>query len=540
MGWILGLVLALSLFIRSVSISSVPPELFGDELDVGYQAYSLITTGRDLYRQPFPILVHSLSEWRLPLIVYYTTPAVALLGLTEVAIRLPEVIMGGLGSIIIYLLTYQITRRRSTALTTAFLLTFLPWHFLYSRMAAFGVVSQLNFLMLGTIFYLRRRPLLTAIFFGLSLYTYGTALVFVPLWLIGLWLSTRRPILKSLCLTALISTPLIYLSFFGSAASRFQHIGVFSASEVMESITSYRTRHPDLIGRIFYNRPLVYLRLISTNYLQAYSPEFLFIRGDPAGRHSLQIVGGLYPMLAPFLLWGLVVLLRRQSFIPLIWLLLAPLPSALTQGGGFHATRLFLMVAPMSIIIATGLTSTFATLYRLLWGRLTLAVVTLIVVFSLIRVSYYYFADYPSLSWRWWQPGYKSAITVLASLAPNYSRVFINNSYEPSLIRFLFWTRYPPAKFHANFTLDQPLTHIAPEYDGFTLDGKYFFGSFSSQAHTDGVGNHFLPGALYLISQRDDVGGDWDWRSSPPSNVSVLHTVVDPNGQPLFYLVSRL
>ena len=539
MGLVLGLLLATSLLLRGWGLPAVPPELFGDELDVGYQAYSLLTTGRDLYGQPLPLYLHSLSEWRLPLIVYHTVPSVALLGLTEAAVRLPEVIMGALASLIVFALTYQLIRSKSIAFTAAILVVVLPWHFLYSRMAGFGVVTQANFIMLASLLYLRRRQVLSAVFFGLALYTYGTSLVFIPLWLVTLWLIRRRPISRVVVLTLILAAPLIWFTLKGPAATRFSQLSVFSASEVMEDITTSRARHPGAVGRLFYNRPVVFSRLLVRNYLTAFSPEFLFLRGDPVQRHSLQIVGGLYPWLAPFLILGILVLISRRRPLLLLWLLLAPLPSVLTLDGGYHATRLFLMVSPLVIIASVGLQAAFAKLSKITLGRLSLAAVGLLALYSLARVGFYYFSDYPILSWRWWQIGYRDTFQQLSHLDSSYSRVFINNTYEPSLIRFLFWTRYPPSKFHRFFTLDQPTDGIITGYDGFSLEDKYFFGQFSPVSPDSGITRSYLPGALYLVSQRDDVGGDWDWRTSPPANVSVLYTSTNQADQPLFYLVTR-
>jgi len=535
----LALVLALGLIIRGLNLSTVPPEAFGDELDVGYQAYSLLATGRDLYGQPLPVLLHSLSEWRLPLVVYYTVPSIALFGLTEVGVRLPEVVSGGLAAIVIFAWCYYLTRHRLLALISAILVTILPWHFLYSRMAAFGVVTQINFLLLGTLAFLRRRPVPAALFFAASAYVYGTSLVFVPLWLVAMWLMARRPIVTLTVVLVILTAPLTYHTIFGSAAARFNHLSVFSAPEVQQDIIAYRTRHPGFAGRLFYNRPVVYSRVLLRNYLLAFSPEFLFLRGDPVYRHSLQIVGGVYPVLAPFILTGLYLLARRRHYLPLAWLAIAPLPAALTLDGGYHATRLFLMLPPLVLAASLGIAAGISWIRRSKVGLLAMAAMATIGLFSLARVSYYYYHDYPVVSWRWWQIGYKQMFTEVARLDPQFSRVFVNNTFEPALVRFLFWTRFPPADFHSLFSLDQPVPEIMPGYDGFSLGSKYFFGQFSPSSQKVGISKALLPGALYLISQRDDVGGDWDWRLNPPDNVVVHATAVTPDGLPLLYLVSR-
>ena len=109
MGLLLSLIVVLSGFLRIPFLNTVPPELFGDELDVGYQAFSLLHTGKDLYNQTLPVMVHSLSEWRLPLIVYQTIPTIKLFGLNEWGVRLPEAIFGILAIPLIFLLVHQVS-----------------------------------------------------------------------------------------------------------------------------------------------------------------------------------------------------------------------------------------------------------------------------------------------------------------------------------------------------------------------------------------------------------------------------------------------
>ena len=98
----LGLILALGLVLRLIMMATIPGELFGDEVDVGYQAYSLFKTGKDLYGQTLPLYIHSLSEWRAPLLMYATVPTIAVFGLNEYGVRLPEVILGALAPLILF------------------------------------------------------------------------------------------------------------------------------------------------------------------------------------------------------------------------------------------------------------------------------------------------------------------------------------------------------------------------------------------------------------------------------------------------------
>jgi len=537
--WVLlSLVIFLGSFLRFGFLDKVPPELFGDEVDVGYQAASLLHTGRDLYGQVMPTYIHSLSEWRAPLLMYATVPTIAIWGNSQTAVRLPQVIFGTLAPLLVFILAYQTTKSKSISLLSALSLALMPWHIHYSRVA-FEVVLMLDLIMLGTLLFLKQRFELCVLSFALSMYTYSTAVVFTPLWVIILMIFNRRfPPWRSGVLFVMLLVPFILNLTTGHAQDRFNSLSAFNNPVLIKTINLLRNQDPSYQGYLWHNKVETYFSILLGNYLRAFSSEFLFIRGDPTYRHSIQIIGQLLPITAPFVFLGLWSLVKRRQWLWLIWLALAPLPATFTVDGGFHATRLFLMIPSVSVATGIGVLQFFQILaprFRLMVsGLLSLG---FILYFSLI--AHYYIVHYAKDSWRWWHVGYQSALTELARIAPNYQRVFINNTYEPSLVRFLFWTNYPPAKFQQQFTLDQPVDDIVANYNGFSLDDKYFFGQFSSPAQKIGIANYLLPDSLYLISQRDDVAGDWDWRKNPPDNVVVLFTSTNAYDSPILYLITK-
>ncbi len=520
----LGLILALGLVLRIGFLTVSPPELFGDEIDVGYQAYSLLKTGQDIYRQTMPFYIHSLAEWRAPLLTYATVPTIALAGLNEYGVRLPEVIFGVLGIAILFLLIKQTTNSVTLSLWVSVTLAMMPWHIHYSR-AAFEVVLMLDLIMLGTLLFIKKRFLLGFILFALSMYTYSTAMLFVPIWIGYLLIKEKAfPILQGLVFGLLI-TPLIYFIFLGPARDRFGILSLTNNREIIDKVFTLRKESSSPYIKFFVNKYFMVGGEWFMNYLRPFSSEFLFVRGDPVMRHSIQVIGQLLPLTAPFLLIGLYTLAKKKQWLWLVWLALAPIPASLTSDGGYHATRLFLMVPPLAVAIGSGL-SQFK-------NKLLISVTCVLISTQLLWVSYYYLNHYAKQSWRWWHVGYKNILTQIPAISGNYSRIFINNTYEPSLMRFLFWTKYDSVKFHKNFTVDKATENIVPGYDGFSLDGKYFFGSFNGKEKL------FQPNALYMISQREDVAGDWDWRESPPENIELLGSSQNSYGQAVFYLVTK-
>ena len=79
---LLLVILLIAGILRFWKISEVPVSLFGDELDVGYHAYSILKTGRDYSGNFMPIHFQSLAEWRTPLYLYSAVPTVALFGIS--------------------------------------------------------------------------------------------------------------------------------------------------------------------------------------------------------------------------------------------------------------------------------------------------------------------------------------------------------------------------------------------------------------------------------------------------------------------------
>ncbi len=519
----LGFILALGLIIRVVFLATVPPELFGDEVDVAYQAYSLLKTGRDIYKQPLPIYIHSLSEWRAPLPVYQTVPAVALLGLNEYGARIPEVVMGVLSPLILFIFVYQQSRSKKLAFWSAVAMTLMPWHIIYSRMAAFGAVTLINLLMLMVISFKSSRYYLGILLAALCFYTYNTAFIFVPMILLGL---KYFPKIKHVLWGVVLLLPLGYYLILGPVGDRFGQLSIVRSKEFIESINLGRIDHPGIVGKLIYNRYTEFAKVFSSNYLQSFSTEFLFMRGDPVYRHSVQIVGGMLPISMVFFVFGVVYLFKERERFWLYWLAIAPISSALTIDGGYHATRTFLMVPILAIILARGFMALKSS--KIIW-----IVVCAIFLIQFANFFFFYAQDFPKKSWRWWGFGYKNTLQSLSKVDDQYSRVFINNTYEPTLMRFLFWTKYDPAKFQKDFVIDQGKKDIMPGYDGFLVGTKYIFGKFSNPSYT------LLPGSVYLISQRDEVAGNWDWEKSAPDGVKVLHTSRDPYGNPLFYLVTK-
>ncbi|QQG43516.1 MAG: glycosyltransferase family 39 protein [Candidatus Daviesbacteria bacterium] len=540
---LVSLILAITL--RVYQLDKVPVELFGDELDVGYQAYSILKTGQDLYGQKLPVFFHSLSEYRAPLFLYSAVPTIGLFGLNEWGVRIPAAFWGILGIGGLFFLAKHLFGEK-IGLFAALILTISPWHIHFSR-AGFEVTMLLAFLIWATFLFLKGVKnylwfYFSAILFALTPYIYSTATLFMPLLVLMLVYLYRNELFKNLpkyLLAGLIF--LVVLAPYGSnwlsgtAGARFNLISIFSEQSLKDQVQLAQQNEnlPFNLEKVFHNKPVVYLQVFTLNYLRAFSPEFLFLNGDPNFRQSVHGMGQFYfyeliPLIAG--IWFLLYKKEKEKWVVFGWLLISPIPAALTFDGGFHATRNFLMLAPLSILIGWGINDLLAKINQ---GSFRRYLALGLIILGIVNFTFFlhrYFEHYPKESWRAWNFGFKEPMQYLAAKEDQYSQIYINNSYEPSLIRFLFWTKYDPNKFHQQFSGDKVIQDITTNFDGFALEKKYYFGKFAGPFE-----NNLKNGQLFLASSREDVTNP---KILDNPNLRLVKTIRSPSGEVIFYLVT--
>src|SRR3972149_8182256 len=196
------LIVIIAAVLRIVAITKVPPSLNWDEISHGYNAYSILLTGRDEWGQLFPsVNFRAYGDYPLPLNLYITMPFISILGLTEFAVRLPHAIFGVLTVLASYFLALGVTKNKRIGYIVALLVAITPWYLFTSR---FVVQSNLSIFLLtvsAAAFFNRdkHKYLLPVSFFslGLTLFSYHTTRIFSPLFLIGLFVIYKKEILKS-------------------------------------------------------------------------------------------------------------------------------------------------------------------------------------------------------------------------------------------------------------------------------------------------------------------------------------------------------
>ena len=202
-------VLLLAGFIRLYDLGSFPPSLSIDEASFVYNANSILKTGHDEHGVYLPLSFKSLGDYKLPHDIYLRTPFFALFGISEFTARLPVAIASVLTVFVLILLLRRLQFFLGVSIFAGLWFSLLGWHIFYSR-ASFEAITALFYTILGLYWLLVWKEnksswaiLGASIVWGLSIWTYNTQRIFIPLLVIFLYLQIK-PKLKTVAIPFLV------------------------------------------------------------------------------------------------------------------------------------------------------------------------------------------------------------------------------------------------------------------------------------------------------------------------------------------------
>lgn len=443
----LVLILLLATLLRVCLLSSIPNGFTQDEAINGYDAYSILKTGKDGFGVFLPMFVRSLNDYRESPHIFLLVPFIQILGLTELAIRLPSALIGVLTVLVVYYLAKELFTQQ-IGLFAALFLAISPWHIQFSRIG-FGAILVPFCFCLGLLFLLKslKQPLylyLSALGFGLTLYTYAAARVFTSLFLAGVLILFGQHFWRFKKQTAIAS--IIFLTIF------FILLQFWISPEGMS--------RANFVGLV--KDPIQLIQ----NYGSYFSPDFLFFNGDANLRHSPQGIGKLYWIEMITVPAGLFFLFKhggKPRNVLLLWLFLYPIPAILTEPG--HALRSIVGSPLFAILSAYGLVSIFEQ-FKLKSKQIAWVAAFLITI-NLSIFWKFYFIEYPKdASYKVFRYGMKEAITYAEN---NADRVIISNLFHHTHTFILFYTKYDPSLYQKS-PLDSSVTFQGQA--GYSL-GKY-------------------------------------------------------------------
>ncbi len=489
----LGLFILVSLFFSFYKINQVPPCINADEAAFGYNAYSLLKTGKDEYGAFMPMRLVSFRDYKLPLYSYLSMPFMAVFGLNDFSTRALNIVIAALYVPLIFFLAKELFENEIAALIAAFLVSISPWIYILTRHAHEGPLATF-FIILSVYFLIRFHKtrsvkvfLLTNISIVLAAFSYQSArlfLLFIIFSQIYILLRSRQTILASKNIKYFLVLFFgVVLSFYPDikyGVNRVQNLVFYKDPGFALRITEYLGEHPN---RIIHNKLIESVRDVTNRFLLQISPEFLVINGDTNRRFGFSNLGLITPIEYLFIFIGIYYLFKnktRYRFFLLAFLFISPLPNALTWQDA-SLIRSYIMI--FSLLICVG----YGIYHILIWCQNNIErKKSIFVYFTIIALFIFYaynnwdvyFNHYPkrAVIGRAWQCGYKDLTNYIKDNYNKFERFVITDRHGQPYIYLLYYLALDPGKYQEQAKISGPDKYgfgQVDKYDKFIFKFRY-------------------------------------------------------------------
>lgn len=484
----------IALFLRFYKLGEIPNGLYQDETAIGYNAYSILTTGRDEHSSPYPLYFKSFGDWKLPVYIYLTAGSVRLFGLNGFSVRFPSALFGVLSIIILYFYIRAITKNPTLALLVSGLLAINPWHVFYSR-ATFEVSVALFFFLAGALFLdlslnKQKKGVFVAsiLCFLLAFWSYNLTRLLSPILFFLLFFLYRKrrtdpsiiEVGSALVLAFVFLLPFIVSFAKDGGAMSAAGTLISSSASVQAKLLEFRSyliELPALTVKLLFNKWALTGWQYVTNIASYLSVPFFFLTGSDHGNHGIGTNGLFYLFELPFLLIGSMSLIRQKfpwSFHLFIWAIATVAVASLTRESP-HATRSFFLTVPVETIVAWGLLTTISYWRSLKKTPISYVLAIAFCAVVVWNITYYYtsyFVRFPIAYAPSWRSADNSLSLFIKEAQHNYEKVIFDKKAGFMYTSLLFYTSYPPKEF-------QETAKYAPDdTEGFSellSFGKYEF-----------------------------------------------------------------
>ena len=433
-GLIFLFIIALAGFLRFWQLGEIPPGLNIDEVSEGYNAYSLLETGKDRYGMVTPVIFKSFGSYQPPIYTYLTVLPILIFGPTIFAVKAVTAISGLIVVIFTFLIVkeFLITKKDNLALVASLVVAISPWAIFFSRMAT-EANPALALFIVG--FYLSLKSIskayffpLAALFFGLATHAYYSERIISLLFLGSFVFIFRKKLLENK--KWLIFGLIVY------GLTQIPHLAILKSGAFgrrLEQVT-------------YFGRDVSLPREFASQYLAYFSPRNLFFDPDDQGARSMPDLSVFYSWMVIPYFFGLAYLIKKSKdyFVKnlLILLIVAPIPVALTTDP-FYTLRIFVLLWTISIVISLGL---WQILDRIKLKYLALVILLALTAFSLTDFYLHYFVLYKSE--RSETVKYSNLELIRITQSESDKKFVVDLSRDISIgLRFAFFRRYDPYLF---------------------------------------------------------------------------------------------
>ncbi|WP_238656136.1 glycosyltransferase family 39 protein [Paenibacillus piscarius] len=449
------LLFLLGALVRILYITSIPPGLNQDEASIGYDAYAILHYGIDRNGIHLPVHLIAWGSGQNALYAYLSMPFILLFGLTPLSVRLVSVVMGLAGMIFFYLIMRRLTASPGAGTAALFFIAVNPWHIMMSRWALESNLFP-TMILIALYFLLRsfgnpRWFYAFTAMLALSLYAYGTAYFFVPLFALGtavLLLYSKVLRVRTLVWNALLFAAMALPILLFIVINRYAMKDITTPLFTIPKLTMPRVEE---ISSVFGGR----LWQAAADNFSAFA-KLMASGSDGLPWNSISPYGYAYPLALPFALLGLIVVLyswwteRRERESAgqgalLLWFLLAVLLAGITT---VNINRINIIFYPLIMLVSAGF---IWIARRMKWAGI-LAAAVFGVMFVLFANSY--FREFPDRI----APAFYDSFGEAVQYASDHSsgEVYLTNQVNMPYIYVLFYDQINPHDFRKSVVYANP------------------------------------------------------------------------------------
>lgn len=517
--FIILITLFIGFFLRFYALGEVPNGMYQDETAIGYNAYSILKTGKDEYGVSFPLYFKSFGDYKLPVYIYTTVISEAAFGLTNFAVRLPSAFFGFLTLALFFPFMKLITRSNATSLVATILLAITPWHLHYNR-ATFEVSISLFLYVLGCILLLsglRRKKaiffILGSLFFVVNIYTYNLTRLLSPiLYLLILILErnrikdqTRGILAFTFLLMLLFILPFILTLFAAGGAGSAGGTLIWSSASVQAQLLEFRSYLfylPVIIQKMFFSMPVLTFWQFVVNVASYLSVPFFFISGSTHGNHGIGNVGQFYLFELPLFLIGLFVAFQKKQdgtrFFLFSGAMIIILASFTRESP--HATRSFLLIPTFLYFIATGTIAVFSYFLKSRKAFFIRTIMFFCFVLVSLNIAYYfasYYVRFPIAYSPMWSGADRELSEFIKQNQDKYDKIIVDSHTGLVYTSLLYYLAYPPDLFQST------VVRYPDDSEGFSKVKE--FGKFTYK-DIDWYKDSKLPKTLIITTPNQSTG----------------------------------
>ena len=485
-------IVIIGFILRFYNLDTIPHGLDRDEAFLGYNAFSLIHTGRDMTGNLLPLHLESFLYTPAGY-SYISTLPVLLFGLSAFSTRFASAFFGAITPLFFLMFLLELFKGGEKKYFNTYLaslvggvfIIFSPWNILLSRTASVSTIVSF-LIVLGLYLFLKARNgskfilILSYLCFFSCLFFYIAPYSVLPFLIPLIIYFSGKDFKKSKIIhmagLSIIAGVIIFTFLSPKLSLRARSLSITNYPEVQlkldQQIREDGTHNsPVFLTRVFHNKAVAYPEEFLKNYFSHFSYDFLFDGQFYPNRYIFVGARLLYFVDILFLLTGLIFILRNRikaGYFLIGWVAIMPLGSAMSSYDIPNMQRILAMSLPISGISAIGL-SYFITALRgwRRWGLcIVLATVYLYSIASFLHAYYFHSSIY--MPWLR-NDGYQSLVYKISSYQDNFKKIIITNRESAPAIFVLFYEKYPASLYQ-----NEVRNSILRDFDRVNF-GKYEF-----------------------------------------------------------------